>query len=55
MRHELRVLNARAAIKQLEIKVMEREEDVKRLRDHIALQEAEIVKAESELSKLAGD
>lgn len=52
MRQELRVLSARASIKQLEIKVIEREEDIKRLRDHIALQEAEIGKAEQELLAL---
>lgn len=49
MRQELRVLNANAAIKQLQIKVVEREEDIQRLKNHIALQEAEIVKAEQEL------
>lgn len=51
-RKKLDIVKAQAAIAELEYKIMERHEDIKRMEDHIGLQLKLISEKESELDKL---
>ena len=45
---ELQILKAKASKSELEYKIMEREQDIKRMKDHIKLQDEIITKLEGE-------
>lgn len=47
---KLTILKAQAAIAELDIRILEREEDIGRMRDHIELQDANIKKAQEALN-----
>lgn len=51
---EMRKKKAEAAIAELEYKIAERQEDIKRIQDHIALQKQQLVEVGLELDKLNG-
>lgn len=48
-------LKAEAAIAELEFKIAERGEDIKRMKDHITIQQKRIGELDAELSAVLGD
>ena len=55
MRLELQVAKSEAAKKELDLKIMQHEEDIFRMREHQVLQDQAITNSKAELAKLRGE